>query len=434
MLMKFSKFCVATLLLAILFSGCADRTASEEEGKTVISFSAPAPPEHRAVYQQVLRIFMRKHPEIKVKFYPTTGQNYEERIQTEMLAGEAPDVLWWQDEYFPGMVEAGQFLDITPFIEAENYDLSDFFELSVKEFGHKGRQYGLPQAWGASVIFYNKDLFEQYGIEYNDDTWTWDAFIDACQRLTRDIDGDGKIDMFGIQANQGSSYSFIPLWAAGQEILNEDKTKCVINTPEAVRAYRWWAERWTKHKIQIESFAKAGGGVVSIPDQAFAEGQVGMYETGAFFAHQLRSFTKFRWGIAYMPICPYTGKRSTRYYGDGYGIWSKSKHPKEAWELLKFLAGPVGQRMMAQLGRSVPARKSIAYSKYFDREDTSWEEHRLVDAIKHAHLQPITTKFREFDNIVGQITDRVILTQDLTPEEGLALMEKEINKLLAEGS
>jgi len=432
--MKFSKFYLAILLLAILLSGCAERKTSEEEGKTVISFSAPAPPEHRAVYQQVMRIFMRKHPDIKVKFYPTTGQRYEERLQTEMLAGEAPDVIWWQDELFPGMAAAGQFLDITPFIEAENYDLSDFFELSIQEFSFQGRQYGLPQAWGASIIFYNKDLFEKYGVAYNDDTWTWDAFIDACKRLTRDIDGDGKMDMFGIQAINTSSYAFIPIWAAGAEVLNEDKTRCIINTPEARRAFRWWAERWTKHKIQIESFAEAGGGVVSIPDQAFAEGKVGMYETGAYFAHNLRSFTKFRWGIAYMPICPFTGKRSTRYYGDGYAIWSKSKHPKEAWELLKFLAGPVGQRMMAQLGRSVPARKSIAYSKYFIREDTSWDERRLVDAIKHAHLQPITSQYNEFDNIVQQITERVTITRNLTPEDALALMEKEINKLLAQAS
>ena len=432
--MKFGRFYFATLVLVILFSGCAERRGAEEEGKTVISFSAPAPPEHRAVYQQVMRIFMRKHPEIKVKFYPTTGQRYEERIQTEMLAGEAPDVLWWQDEYFPGMAKAGQFLDITPFIEAENYDLSDFFELSIQEFSFQGRQYGLPQAWGASIIFYNKDLFEKYGVAYNDDTWTWDTFIDACKRLTRDLDGDGRMDMFGIQAINASSYAFIPIWAAGAEVLNEDKTKCIINTPEARRAFRWWAERWTKHKIQIESFAEAGGGVVSIPDQAFAEGKVGMYETGAYFAHNLRSFTKFRWGIAYMPICPFTGKRSTRYYGDGYAIWSKSKHPKEAWELLKFLAGPVGQRMMAHLGRSVPARKSIAYSKYFIREDTSWDERRLVDAIKHAHLQPITPQYNEFDNIVQQITERVTITRNLTPEDALALMEKELNKLLAQES
>jgi multiple sugar transport system substrate-binding protein len=432
--MKIHKCYLPIFFLAILLSGCGKREAAEEEGKTVISFTAPAPPEHRAVYQQVMRIFMRKHPHIKVKFYPTTGQRYEERVQTEMLAGEAPDVLWWQDEYFPGMAQAGQFLDITPFIEAENYDLSDFFELSIKEFSFKGRQYGLPQAWGASIIFYNKDLFEKYGVEYNDDTWDWDAFIDACKRLTRDIDGDGKVDMFGIQAINTSFYAFIPIWAAGAEVLNEDKTRCIINTPEARTAFRWWAERWTKHKIQIESFAEAGGGVVSLPDQAFAEGKVAMYETGAFFAHSLRSFTKFRWGIAYMPICPFTGKRSTRYYGDGYAIWSKSKHPKEAWELLKFLAGPVGQRMMAQLGRSVPARKSIAYSKYFNREDTSWEEWRLVDAINHAHLQPITPQYNEFDNIAQQITERVTITQDLTPEEGLALMEKEINKLLARGS
>ncbi len=67
-------------------------------------------------------------------------------------------------------------------------------------------------------------------------------------------------------------------------------------------------------------------------------------------------------------------------------------------------------------------------------------------AIKHAHLQSITPQFREFDNIVGQITDRVIITRDLSPQQALALrmlsilrmrsalMEKEINKLLAEGS
>ena len=61
-----------------------------------------------------------------------------------------------------------------------------------------------------------------------------------------------------------------------------------------------------------------------------------------------------------------------------------------AWEFLKYIAGVPGQRLIARLGRSTPGRKSVAYSKYFNRPDTPYNERRMVDAIDFVHLQPIT--------------------------------------------
>ena len=64
-------------------------------------------------------------------------------------------------------------------------------------FTRDGKQYGLPKYHGALALYYNKDLFDQYHVDYPDESWTHDDYLAAMKRLTHDRDGDGKTDLWG---------------------------------------------------------------------------------------------------------------------------------------------------------------------------------------------------------------------------------------------
>ena len=434
---------VVSLLFALSF--LMEKETVDDPGKVLrrrgggrrlkIRFMSPGDARAEQAYKQLLRVFERENPDIEVEFIKPAEQRYSVFVTTQMAAGNAADVMFFEDELFPNFAEEGVFLPLDDFIRRENYDLSDFFPLGLQEFTHEGVLYGLPQGWGAIVLFYNRDLFRRFGLEWSDD-WTWPEFVEVAKKLTRDLDGDGKIDIYGYQGKHNFHHALVYIWSNGGEVLSPDKKTWTVDTPANRVAFRAWCDLWLKHGIQYQYGGEAEDAFAALSDP-FLEGRVAITERGPYYAEELRNFTRFRWGIGYHPKSPYTHRRITRYYGDGYVIWRGTRHPEAAWRLLKFLAGPVGQRMIARLGRSIPARKSVAYSPVFDRPDTSWDEKRLLAAAEFCHLQPITGYFFDFSRIVGQHYDQVFLRHEswnlkrITPEECLRRIQRDLEKAAA---
>ncbi len=417
---KWSRYVVRGFILAmfLLVSGCNNKTLND---KIVLDFSCWGVPEELEIYKKLLTEFELKNPNIKVRLEHIT-RSYESKILTELAGNTAPDVMVFQDEPLPQFAKRGAFLDLTPYIERDKYDLNDFFEIAVKGHSFNGKIYGIPKDGGSVVMFYNKDLFDQFGVKYPDESWTWDSFLNAAKQLTRDTNNDGRVDTVGLGMTSWWVYWFPWIWSNGGDILNSDKTKCLLNEPNAIEGIQFFADLRTKHKVtpSLET------GLQDIGD-LFQLGRQAMQFTGPWAIPMYRDL-KFRWGISYYP----KGKagRVTRYSGDGYCIYSKSKHPEEAWKLVKFLSGPDGAMTNALIGRAVPARKSIALSKSFaKREDNHWNEQIFIDAYNHARIQPITTKWSEMDVLVTREIEALLMKQT-TVKKLTEKVTAEIDKLL----
>jgi len=406
--------------------GCSiERVEPTGEPRVKLIFGIAGDPVEQATYQKLVDAFEQRHPDIKItlRHVPT---RYEDKMQTEMAGGTAPDVMFFQDEYFPQFAAKNAFLDLAPYIEADGMDLSDFFEQGIIEFSHEGRPHGLPRDWGANVIFYNKDLFDQVGLEHPDEDWDWDEFLEAAKRLTRDNDADGRIDQFGFVISATVHYGLPWVWANGGEAVNEDKTECILSSPAAVEGLQVYVDYMLKHKVAPSPMQTEALDVTSM----FMTGRLAMYNGGPFAVPQFRAIEDFDWDVAFMPKGP--KGRVTRYYGDGYVAWRETKHPREAWELLKFLTSEYCERMYAEDARGIPSRRSVAYSEDFIRADTPWDERIFVESVKYAHLQPITTKYGEMDVAWREPYERILLGE-LTVAEALEQMDHMLDELLAEG-
>ncbi|MFQ5810445.1 MAG: ABC transporter substrate-binding protein [Armatimonadota bacterium] len=411
--------------LAATLAGCRiERVQLEGEPRVTLVFGVAGDPVEQSTYSKLAAAFEERNPDIKVtlRHVPT---RFEDKMQTEMAGGTAPDVMFFQDEYFPMFAAKNAFLDLTPYIEEDGMDLSDFFEQGIVEFSHQGRLHGFPRDWGANVIFYNKDLFDRAGVPFPDEDWTWDDFLDAATRLTRDNDADGRIDQYGFVISTTVHYGLPWVWAAGGEVLNEDKTECTLYSSESVAGLQVYVDYMLKHKVAPSPMQTETLDVTAM----FMTGRLAMYNGGPFAVPQYRTIEDFEWDVAFFPKGPQG--RVTRYYGDGYVAWRETRHPREAWELLKFLTSEYCERMYAEDARGVPSRKSVAYSDDFIRPDTPWDERIFVDSAKYAHLQPITTKYPEMDVAWREPYERILLGE-LTVAQALEIMDHQLDELLAE--
>ena len=180
-----------------------------------IRFSMPMSAVVEKVFHQLVRAFERKHPGIDMVVQPAPGgRNFSSVIGTLMAGRKAPDVIFFEDEPFAEFASAQAFLPLDAYIERDDYDVEDFFKVPQSEFVYKGTTFGFSQGWGANLLLYNKDLFDERGVTYSDE-WVWDDFVKACEQLTFDRDGDGDTDVYGFDGHRNFHHALIAIWSTG---------------------------------------------------------------------------------------------------------------------------------------------------------------------------------------------------------------------------
>jgi multiple sugar transport system substrate-binding protein len=306
--------------------------------------------------QEMLESFHATHPQIRVFFLPDP-ENFADQMLADFQAGTAPDVFQGCCVHFPSWAQKGYTLDLRPYVEADldqetidDWNSAQYRALFLKD----GTQFGLPKYHGALALYYNKDLFDEYGVDYPDGTWTYQDYLDAMVRLTHDRNGDGQTDLWGSTLDVSWDRIQVHVNAWGGHLVDpNDPTKCLMAEPEALAAMEWlrarmWDDRVMATPLDVNNVTTR---------QAFITGQVAMVEDGSWALKDILTESKFRLGVAPFPAGP--ARRVTLATTDGFGIFSGTRHPEAAWELIKFLTSREYGRAMARANFLQPARASL---------------------------------------------------------------------------
>jgi multiple sugar transport system substrate-binding protein len=252
--------------------------------------------------------------------------------------------------------------DLTPYIEKDKYDQSDFQSSAVQTFTFGKKQFGVPRGGIPTGIFYNKDLFDKAGLPYppsdwEDPSWTWDKMLEYAKKLTLDTNGDGKIDQWGISL-QFQHHGSLPLiW--GKQIFPDDAFKYGITTqhffrdPVVVNAYQQAADLIHKHKVNPAADITKDLGFFG----PFMSGQVAMY--GNLCAYVQPSTAKFKWSVAAVPRGAPTIQQKSLTFTGPFLVGKGCSNPDMAWELVKYLTSGEGQKTIAQGAVVGTSRKSL---------------------------------------------------------------------------
>ncbi len=310
-----------------------------------------------AMAQDALKEFHATHPNIRV-FYTPDPADLEESMLADMEAGTAPDVFAGCCTFFPIWAQKGYTFDLRPYVEADldQAIIDDWDPAQYKSFFTRdGQQYGLPKYHGALALYYNKDLLDQYSVDYPDDTWDHDDYLSAMKRLTHDRDGDGVTDLWGSMIDVSSwdrIQVYVNAWG-GHLVDPDDPTRCRMAEPEAMAAMEWIRARMWDDKV-MATFLDVQNLTTR---QAFITEQTAMVEDGSWALKDILDGANFRIGVAPLPAGPV--RRVTLATTDGFGIYAGTQHPDAAWELLKFLISKDYGRAMAKANFLQPALASL---------------------------------------------------------------------------
>ncbi|MCL4219554.1 MAG: extracellular solute-binding protein, partial [Candidatus Hydrogenedentes bacterium] len=402
------------------------------------------------MWRTIARLFEEDNPDIRVKLEWVVG-DYGQKLPLLMISDTAADAILMDDENYPAYAVRSYLEDLHPYIARQSDDIErllarelgmdgsqlsederDIFASSIESFTYRGHFGALPWDGFPMLMFYNKDLFDEVGLDYPDPDWTWDDFRAMSKTLTRDKDGDGYTDTWG--ANIGFVWLGIqPLvWSYGGRFLTPDRTRAAVMSPETLAAARLLYDmKHVDHSMPHMTDVQDLLGEVQL-----LTGRVAMVTAGLYTIFALEAVPPedaMRWGVAHSPKGP-GGERYTRVSWDGISINSATTPEKKeaAWKFSKFLLTEEAQRVIAESGRGMPARKSCV-TKYFVKEPNIEYKELAVEAIGYGRLTPITPKYLELRQAMDTEFDP--LNQDKNPppvEVAFARMEPKINKILAE--
>ncbi len=363
-----------------------DRPSGIGDGKIELKILSSPPPGYGREFEKILAGFEKTHPHIKVKHINAPG-NYYVKLQTMMVGKTCADVVGFSGKQLNSFKIKGALLNLMPFIKRDRYELEDFFEVGLRDAQMTPEElYYLPMEGSGSVLFYNKDLFDRAGLKYPDENWTWKDFRNAAIALTRDTDGDGRIDQVGYTGGYWWPEMISWIWSNGGDFVNPEHTRCLLNRPEAVEALNFLLDLERKDRVTAQAL---GGATAASLYENFTSGRIGMIVGLAYGLPSLMKACRnsaMRWGVAMPPM----GKKSrpNRYTSSGWIIWSGTRHPDEAWELMKFLNSPEVMKKYCMDNHYVPARKSIGLSKeYLERGDIPYDAKILIRSLQES--QPL---------------------------------------------
>ncbi len=349
--------------------------------------------------QEMLVDFQKVQPGINVYYVPDPA-DVEEQLLIDMQSGTAADVFAACCSYFPIVAQEGLTLDLRPFVERDldEETIKDWDPAQYKAlFTQDGRQYGLPKYHGALALYYNKDLFDKYGVDYPDGSWDYDDYLQAMIMLTDDRDGDGEIDLWGSMVDISWERIQVHVNGWGGHFTDPDNPSISrMAEPEALAAMEWirarmWDDRVMASLLDVNNLGTR---------DAFVDQRTAMVEDGSWALKDILAGAKFRVGVAPFPAGPV--RRVTLATTDGFGIFIGTRDPQAAWELLKFLISKDYGRAMARANFLQPARASLVddWVGYIRAEFPEETQDMDIAAFADGHLKGYSVTNEIFPNMV----------------------------------
>jgi len=380
--------------------------------------------------QKMLETFHADHPGIRV-FYTPDPENLHEQMMTDFDAGTAPDVVAGCCDFLPIWAQSGHLLDLRPYVEADldQSTINDWDTAQYRAyFLQDGLQYALPKYHGALALFYNKDLFDRFGIDYPDRTWDHSDYLTAMRKLTHDRGTDGRPDVWGsmLDISWDRIQMHVNGWG-GHFVDPADASRSMMGRAEAIEAMDWirdrmWDDRVMASFLDVQNLETR---------QAYVQERIAMVEDGSWALKDVLEQAPFRVGVTTFPAGPQ--RRVTLATTDAYAIYARTKHPEAAWELIKFLTSRDYGRAMAQAHLLQPARASLVdeWTETVRQAYPTKAEGLDLAAFAHGHLQGYSATAEIFANMedarrIAQSAWEQIFTLGQAPVEIMREVSDEI--------
>jgi multiple sugar transport system substrate-binding protein len=411
-------------------------------------------PQQVPTEQQVVADFNASHPNINLILEIVDYDSAFDAMSVEIAGGNAPDIV---GPMGVSGAEAfhGKWLDLSDLIESNGYDLSQFTTGSVEFYNVGGEgQIGLPFAIYPSMLYYQRDMFDEAGLDYpphaygdpytldgEEVEWNMDTLRELAMRLTVDVNGNDatsasfdpeNIVQFGYEPQYQDLRAAGSYFGSGSLVADDGTTAQIPDT--WADAWKWiYNGIWEDHFIMNEALETApefGNG------NPYQSGHVAMALTHLWYTccvspqdDEGNPIGEPNWDLAAVPS--YQGETTSNFNADTFRIWTDTEHPQESFEVLTYLLGDASETLLGLYG-GMPAR-STDQDQFFTNLDDKWTQGVDWEVAKESvayadnpSFEGYTPAYQEtFDAIVAELS-KLRSTEGLDMDDEIASFKEQL--------
>ena len=396
----FLRFGVSMVILGLVLSACGTQTGQTDEPDSSEPAASGEPQTGEPVEirwfcclgagdnaetqvpteQRIVEEFNASHDDIELVLEIVDYDSAFDAMSVEVAGGNAPDIV---GPVGVSGAEAfhGQWLDLTPLIESTGYDLSQYPDAAVDFYNVGGEgQVGIPFASYPSIMYYQRDMFDEAGLEYppasydepyildgEEVEWNFDTVREIAKRLTVDVNNNDatspdfdpeQIEQYGYDPTFQDLRAIGSYFGAGS-LVADDNATAQIPDP--------WREAWTWHYENVFTEHVTMTAALRDAPEFGNENPFRSRRTAMALSHlwftccatpvdaEGNEVPDPQWDIAAVPSND--GTVTSNFNADTFRIWGDTEHPEEAFEVLTYLLDEVSVELLDIYG-AFPARTS----------------------------------------------------------------------------
>jgi multiple sugar transport system substrate-binding protein len=400
---------------------------SHAQGATTLRVAVYQEPARVEVQRRYIEAFEAANPDITVELESADFATYYTRLNTNLAAGRAPDVFMMSGAYFYAGAMRNAFKDLGPYLEQSGIDLGGYFTEDENSL-YQGRTLAVPEELDIMALAYNKDLFDEAGVEYPTNEWTWDDLLDAATKLTRTT-SDGR-QTYGIYAVNNIQEMWGNLVKQnGGSFLTEDKKQAAINTPESIEAIQFAVDLIHKHKV-----SPTAQGVSSLPGyiesggSPFMTGLVAMKFQGNYELGVLLESDAFAWDVVTMTERKIKGGLA---WSQAWVMYEQTQQPDAAWRFIEYMLSEEANQVISDTPNKgqCPPLKSAAYDGAYGQPPPD-NMQAFLDGYEYKQSFEFHPAWLEWGTAYGQALDPVF-AGEVSVEDGTNAAAEAANAILA---
>ena len=374
--------------------------------------------------------FEKENPDIKINsVYAGSYQDSVAKALTAYKGGSAPQLAVLLSTDMFTLIDEGAIVPFDPLVKTDEDKkwLGDFYPGFMANSQTEGKTWGIPFQRSTIVMYYNKDLFKEAGLNPDAPPSTWEELVSQGKKLTKQ-DSSGQVTQWGLEIPSGGAFAywlFQALTTPNDAILmNQSGNDVYLDKPAVIEAVQFWHDLAYKHKIMPTGTTDWG-----TTPKDFLVGKTAIMWTTTGNLTNVRKNAKFDFGVAPMPKSKQGGSPT----GGGNFYLFESATPEQqqaAYKFVKWMTSPENA-----------AAWSIA-TGYVAVNKAAWETDSMKKYVQEVpqalvardQLDVAVAEFSTHDNqrVTKLLNDNLqaVLTNAKTPEQAMKDAQSEANRLL----
>lgn len=392
---------------ATVLAGCAQQAAAPTTAPDVAPVATEPPKVPATVdflawgdnadlpaWEKLSKLYMERNPHITVNVTTVAdpNANFYPKLQTAIAGGAAPGISSFQGWEWQTYADKDLLAPVDDLVKRDNF--GDLYPQDVKSVvdttSRKGKTYLLPLQLATMVMFYIKKPFDDAGLPYPTDDWTFDEFVETAKQLTN-TSGENK--MFGLQANGNWFRDIGWIRGTGKQEFDSiiDPKKATFNQPEIVDIIQKVAADVAYDWKVAPTPADLSGGANS-----FETGNCAMkYEGPWWFPRMnspaLRAESKQReFDVVLMPKMA-DADRPHRGWAEGIALL-KGDNVEASWGFASFMASEEGNKIYSEITGRMPNKLGLLESFWLPTVQENFQfsnAKAFIEALKHSEVDVV---------------------------------------------